>query len=55
MKRLWVCMVALGLVAVFSATVFAVDVKFSGEFAVGKVFFVLVKQDFDVILVVVFG
>ncbi len=32
MKRFWVVLLALGLTAVFSTTVFAVDVKFSGEF-----------------------
>ena len=32
MKRFWVVLLTLGLLAVFSTTVFAVDVKFSGEY-----------------------
>ncbi|MRR16995.1 MAG: hypothetical protein EG826_11125 [Deltaproteobacteria bacterium] len=32
MKRLWVVLLALGLITVFSTTVFALDVKFSGEY-----------------------
>ena len=32
MKRFWVVLLALGLIAVFSTTVFAVDLKFSGEY-----------------------
>ncbi|MDP2852814.1 MAG: hypothetical protein Q8O28_01060 [Smithellaceae bacterium] len=32
MKRFWVILLALGLIAAFSTTVFALDVKFSGEF-----------------------
>jgi hypothetical protein len=32
MKRFWVVLLALGLIAAFSTTVFALDVKFSGEF-----------------------
>jgi hypothetical protein len=32
MKRFWVVLLALGLIAAFSTSVFALDVKFSGEF-----------------------
>ena len=32
MKRFWVVLMVLGLIAAFSTTVFAVDVKFSGEY-----------------------
>src|SRR5665647_249657 len=32
MKRFWVVLLALGLIAVFSTAVFALDVKFSGEY-----------------------
>ncbi|MCK7505196.1 MAG: hypothetical protein MZV70_14655 [Desulfobacterales bacterium] len=32
MKRFWVVLLALGLIAAFSTTVFAVDLKFSGEY-----------------------
>ena len=35
MKRFWLVLLSLGLVMAFSASVFAVDVKFSGEFYVG--------------------
>ena len=32
MKRFWLVLLSLGLIAAFSTTVFAVDVKFSGEY-----------------------
>ena len=32
MKRFWIVILALGLIAAFSTTAFALDVKFSGEF-----------------------
>ena len=32
MKRFWVVVLVLGLIAAFSTTVFAVDLKFSGEY-----------------------
>ena len=32
MKRLWLVLLSLALVMVFSASAFAVDVKFSGEY-----------------------
>jgi len=32
MKRLWLFLLSLALVIVFSASAFAVDVKFSGEY-----------------------
>ena len=38
MKRFWVVLLALGLIAVFSTTVFAVDLKFSGEYYAAGVY-----------------
>lgn len=32
MKRFWIVLLALGLMIVFSTTVFALDIKFSGEY-----------------------
>jgi len=38
MKRFWLVLLSLGLVMAFSASVFAVDVKFSGEYFVGGMY-----------------
>jgi hypothetical protein len=38
MKRFWLVLLSLGLVMAFSASVYAVDVKFSGEFYVGGMY-----------------
>ncbi len=38
MKRFWLIMFALGLSTAFSATVFAADVKFSGNFYVAGMY-----------------
>jgi len=38
MKRFWLVLLSLGLVMAFSASAFAVDVKFSGNFQVGGLY-----------------
>jgi len=38
MKRFWLVLLSLGLIMAFSASAFAVDVKFSGEYYVAGMY-----------------